>query len=69
MEYRCDEPMAEKMGIKRYCNKMCVGCFCAIKKDAFGQEEHVGVLSQPSGVFAKRNLDVMSGIKISGVGK
>lgn len=62
--YRCDEPMAEKKGMLKYCNKRCMNCLCAIKTDALGNDSHVHFneeLKQQSNLFTERNLDHLSG--------
>lgn len=40
VRYRCDEPMAKAKNVRRYCNKKCKECLCAISTDEWGREEH-----------------------------
>lgn len=61
VNYRCDHEMAVRKGIRQICDKRCKCCLCAIKKDEWGKEEHVGDMPQGSANFQIRNMKRYAG--------
>lgn len=61
IRYECDRSMARKKQIRKYCNRKCRGCICAITVDEWGRREHVPDLQDPCGNVTIRNINVMSG--------
>lgn len=60
IRYECDRSMARKKQIRKYCNRKCCGCICAITVDEWGRREHVQDLQEPCGNFVRRNIEVFS---------
>lgn len=69
MKMRCDEPMAEKKGLLRYCDHKCQNCIACIAMDSSYMEYHQPHEELKHSKFhdnkaRKRNLDFLSGDRI-----
>lgn len=61
IKVRCDVPMADKKGIRKYCDKKCGECLCAIVMDEFGNEKHLADMQSGCGAIVTRNLRHLRG--------
>lgn len=61
IRYRCDRSMAIKKRVIFTCDRKCQNCLCALAKDEYGHEHHVGQSSGGvCGNITRRNFEVMN---------